>query len=114
MRLIIRIFENLKMLYFDGCVTESVTESVTECVTECVTESVTENLLIEKASQSRRNVVFQKKNQWKKQQFSFKNMILRVIPAWENSSFFAKHRKALYELLMKSYEIFKEIPKGQK
>ena len=42
---------------------------------ECVTESVTENLLTEKASQSRRNVVkFQKKNQWKKQQFSFKNM----------------------------------------
>ena len=40
-------------LHFDG--------SVTESVTECVTESVTENLLIEKASQSRRNVVFQKK-----------------------------------------------------
>ena len=46
MRLIIGLFENLKSLYFDGS----------------VTESVTENLLTEKASQSLRNVVkFQKK-----------------------------------------------------
>ena len=58
--------------------------------------------------------VSKKKNQWKKQQFSLKNMRITYYSERCSWSAFLKFWKCSTWILMKSYEIFKEIPKGQK